>query len=148
KGLFRQFELIYIAADERDVVRLRTNYRQGEEVYLFPLQGSREQARVLFLDYLRRLNDLRQRPQWYSALTENCTTAIRAQRSASERAPWDWRMLANGHGDKMLYERGAIPTNVPFAELKQLAHINERARAADRRDFSRLIRQGIPGVKP
>lgn len=148
KGLFRQFELIYIAADERDVVRLRTNYRQGEEVYLFRLRASAERARVLFLDYLRRLNSLRQKPQWYNALTDNCTTGIRTQRAAAERAPWDWRMLANGHGDELLYERELIATNLPLAELKERVHINTRARAADKSaDFSRLIRQGVPGIE-
>jgi hypothetical protein len=147
KGLFRQFELAYLAADERDVVRLRTNYRHGEEVYLFRLNGSIPQIRTLFLDYLRRMNSLRERPEWYSALTHNCTTSIRTQRAASDRAPWDWRMLANGHGDELLYERGMIATNLPLAELKQRAHINARARAADKDpDFSRLIRQGMPGT--
>lgn len=147
KGLFRQFELVYVAADERDLVRLRTNFRQGEEVYLFRLNGSPQQVRVLFLDYLERLNGLRRRPEWYSALTHNCTTAIRTQRAASDRAPWDWRMLANGRGDELLYERGAIATNLPLAELKERGHINVRARAADKSDdFSRLIRQGVSGT--
>lgn len=147
KGLFRQFELVYVAADERDVIRLRTNYRVGEEVYLFRLKGSPAQVRVLFLDYLRRLNDLKQTPEWYSALTHNCTTSIRTQRAASDRAPWDWRMLANGRGDELLYERGMISTNLPLAELKAQAHVNARARAANNdADFSRLIRQGVPGT--
>jgi hypothetical protein len=149
RGLFRQFELIYVVADERDVVRLRTNYRQGEDAYLFRLQGSVAQVRAFFLDYLRRLNRLRERPAWYSALTDNCTTSIRTQRAASDRAPWDWRILANGHGDELLYERGKIATNLPLAELKQRAHINARAKTADKEaDFSRLIRQGVPGVEP
>jgi hypothetical protein len=146
KGLFRQFELVYVAADERDVVRLRTNYRQGEEAYLFRLNGTPAQARTLFLDYLHRLNNLKQRPKWYSAITDNCTTSIRTQRAAADRAPWDWRILANGHGDELLYERGKIATNLPLAELKQRAHINERARAADQAsDFSKRIREGLPG---
>jgi hypothetical protein len=149
KGLFRQFELIYVAADERDVVRLRTNYRKGEEVYLFRLAGSPEQVRAFFLQYLGRMNRLKQRPEWYSALTHNCTTSIRTQRAAADRAPWDWRMLANGHGDELLYERGMIATNLPLAKLKERAHVNARARAADNdADFSRLIRQGIPGTEP
>jgi hypothetical protein len=147
KGLFRQFELVYVAADERDVVRLRTNCRQGEDAYLFRLKGSREQVRTFFLDYVRRLNDLKRRPEWYSALTQNCTTSIRTQRAASNRAPWDWRMLVNGHGDELLYERGIIATNLPLADLKQKAHVNARARAADTSaDFSRRIREGIPGI--
>ena len=149
KGLFRQFELIYIAADERDVVRLRTNFRQGEDAYLFRLNASPAQVREFFLNYVHRMNSLRQRPEWYSAVTHNCTTSIRTQRAAVDRAPWDWRMLVNGHGDELLYERGMIATNLPLAELKERAHINERARAADKdADFSRLIRKGVPGMEP
>jgi hypothetical protein len=149
RGLFRQFELIYIVADERDLVRLRTNYRRGEEAYVFRLRGSPEQARAFFKDYVRRLNSLRQQPEWYSAATHNCTTAIRTQRAASDRAPWDWRMLINGYGHELLYERGAIHTNLPLAELKEQGHINTRARAADKlSDFSQRIREGVPGISP
>ena len=74
KGLFRQFELTYIVADERDLVRLRTNYRQGEEACLYRLQVTPEQGRKLFLDYLRRANELHEHAEWYNALTDNCTT--------------------------------------------------------------------------
>jgi hypothetical protein len=147
KGMFRQFELIYIVGDERDLVRLRTNYRQGEDVYLFRLNGSPEQVRGFFLDYVHRMNSLKRGPEWYNAVRHNCTTSIRMQRAAADRAPWDWRMLANGHGDTLLYERGMIATNLPLAELKDRAHVNPRARAADKEaDFSRRIRQGVPGT--
>ena len=146
KGLFRQFELTYIIADERDLVRLRTNYRPGEEVCLYRLQATPAQGRKLFLDYLRRANELRDRAEWYNALTDNCTTAIRTQRAAADRAPWNWRMLLNGHLDELLYERGTIATNLPFAELKRLSCINPQAKAADAAtDFSQKIRQGLPG---
>lgn len=146
KGLFRQFELTYIIADERDVVRLRTNYRQDEEVCLYRLQVTPEQDRQLFLDYLHRVNELHERAEWYNALTDNCTTAIRTQRAAADRAPWDWRMLLNGHLDELLYERGTIVTNLPFAELKKLSNINARAKVADQAvDFSQQIRKGLPG---
>jgi hypothetical protein len=149
RGLFRQFELIYVAADERDLVRLRTNYRRDEEVFLFRLTGSTARVRQFFLDYLRRLNDLHQHPEWYNAVSDNCTTSIRAQRAAANRAPWDWRMLVNGYGDELLYERGVMATNVPLAELKQRGHINARAKAADQApDFSSLIREGVPGMEP
>src|SRR5262245_2484181 len=148
KGLFRQFELIYVVGDERDLVRLRTNYRNGEDAYLYRLRASREQVRTFFLDYLRRVNSLHPKPEWYSAITHNCTTAIRTQRAAADRAPWDWRMLVNGYGNELLYERGAINTNVPLAELVQRCHINERAKVADKAaDFSRQIRVGIPGIE-
>jgi hypothetical protein len=147
KGLYRQFELIYVVADERDVVRLRTNYRQGEDAYLYQLRGSPEQARKLFLDYVRRLNRLRQQPEWYNAVTDNCTTGIRMQRAAADRAPWDWRMLVNGYGNELLYERGLIATNLPVAELKRRSYINDKARAADQNpEFSARIREGLPAI--
>jgi hypothetical protein len=145
KGLFRQFELTYIIADERDVVRLRTNYRQGEDAYLYRARMTPEQSRKLFLDYLRRANELRERPEWYNALTGNCTTAIRTQRAAADRAPWNWRMLLNGHLDELLYEQAVIATNLPLAELRKQCHINTRARSADKSaDFSQLIREKLP----
>jgi hypothetical protein len=147
KGLFRQFELTYIVADERDLVLLRTNYRQGEEACLYRLQVTPAQGRQLFLNYLRRANELHEHAEWYNALTDNCTTGIRTQRAAGDRAPWDWRMLVNGHLDELLYERGTITTNLPFAELKKISNINARAKAADRAaDFSRQIRRGLPGL--
>jgi Domain of unknown function (DUF4105) len=146
KGLFRQFELAYIIADERDVVRLRTNYRQGEEACLYRLQATPEQGRILFLDYLRRANELYDHAEWYNAITDNCTTGIRFQRSPGDRAPWDWRMLLNGHLDELLYERGTIVTNLPLAELKKISNINLRAKAADQAaNFSQQIRKGLPG---
>jgi hypothetical protein len=145
KGLFRQFELTYIVADERDLVRLRTNYRQGEDAYLFRLNATPAQAREFFLSYIRSMNALAQKPKWYNAATDNCTIGIRLQRSVSERAPWDWRMLVNGHLDTLLYERGAIATQLPLAELRQRALVNPRARtAAPEADFSRVIREGVP----
>jgi len=141
-GLYRQFEQIYIAADERDVIRLRSNFRQGEEVYLYRFNASPETARGVFLEYIRTLNELHERPRWYNAIKNNCTTAIRQQRTAAERAPWDWRMLANGYADEMLYERGTIDRlGLSFDELKRRSHINSRARTAnDTPDFSERIR--------
>jgi hypothetical protein len=145
KGLFRQFELTYVVADERDLVRLRTNYRQGEDAYLYRARMTPEQGRTFFLNYINRVNDLHQRAEWYNAITDNCSTAIRAQRAAHDRAPWDWRMLVNGHLDELLCERGTIATNLPFAAMKERCHINARAKAADKDpEFSRLIREDLP----
>lgn len=145
KGMFRQFTLTYIVADERDLVRLRTNYRKGEEACLYRIRMSPEQMRNLFLDYLRRANELAAHPEWYNAVTDNCTTAIRTQRAANERQPWNWRMLINGHLDELLYERGVIATNLPFAELKKKSNINARGQAADKDpEFSKRIREGLP----
>ena len=144
RGFYRQFELIYIAADERDVIRVRTNFRKGEDVYLYRLSIPPEQVRARFLEYVRRINELHARPEWYNAVTTNCTTSIRSQRAAVDRAPWDWRILANGKADELLYERGALGRGLPFVELKRRAYINERAKAAnDTLDFSERIRTDI-----
>src|SRR5438093_5308031 len=91
-GLYRQYTLIYIVADERDVIRLRTNYRK-EDVYLYRTTVSQEQARQRFLEYIHSLNALRNTPRWYNAMTTNCTTSIRTQHPVNERVPWDWRIL-------------------------------------------------------
>ena len=95
----------------------------------------------------RRAKELRERPEWYNAITDNCTTGIRMQQAAADRAPWDWRMLVNGYGNQMLYERGRIDTNLPLAELTGRGHIDERARAADKAsDYFRPIRERVPGT--
>lgn len=149
RGFFRQFELIYIVSDERDVVRLRTNYRQGEDVYVFRLLATPESGRGLFVEYIKSLNQLRERPEWYNALTTNCTTDIRKMAVAAagrDTAGWDWRILLNGRLDEMLYNRGRLVGNLPLAELKQRAHINSAARVYDQApDFSQRIRDGRPG---
>ena len=136
-GLYRQFELIYIVADERDVIRLRTNYR-NEDVYLYRTTISPAQARERFLEYIHSLNALRNNPRWYNAITTNCTTSIRTQHPPNERAPWDWRILLNGKGDELLYERRRIVTGgLPFPELKARSLIDARAHAAN--DDSRFF---------
>lgn len=144
RGFFRYYELIYTVSDERDVVRLRTNFRKGEETYLFHTRATPERARATFLNYLQRINRIRNRPEWYNALTNNCTTNIAALAGEPE---WDWRVLLNGRADQMLYQRGDLATgNLPFAQLKEQAHINAAARAADDApDFSLRIRQGRAG---
>jgi hypothetical protein len=149
RGFFRNYELIYTIGEERDMVRLRTNYREGEEVYLYHTRATPEEARSIFLDYLARANRMRDHPEWYNALTNNCTTNIAphvAKARAGKAVRWDWRILLNGKSDEMMYEHGDLAGNLTFAELKQRAHINPEARQADDSlDFSRLIREGRPG---
>jgi hypothetical protein len=149
RGFFRYYELIYTIADERDVVRLRSNYRHGEDVYLFHSLATPEQARPIFLDYLARANRMRDHAEWYNALTNNCTTNIAKHVAKARGTPsrWDWRIILNGKADEMMYERGDLATGgLPLAQLKQQALINPAAQAAnDSPDFSRLIRVGRAG---
>ena len=152
RGFFRQYSLTYIASDERDVVRLRTNYRKHEEVYLFRTAASPALARKVFLDYLARANRLHVHPEWYNALTNNCITNIAGSVADAQHASptLDWRILLNGKMDEMMYERGDLVSGgLTLASLRQQAHINDAASAAgDSPDFSRLIRQGRVGFTP
>jgi uncharacterized protein DUF4105 len=147
KGFFRQYELYYVVADERDVIRLRTNYRRDppEEVHIYRLRGSRENARLLFDTYLERINALRDHPQFYNSLTTNCTTNIWLQsRVLPGHLPFSWKILISGQVPEYLYDAGKLDTDVPFAELQQRSIVNPRAQEADKAaDFSQRIR-GAP----
>jgi hypothetical protein len=146
RGFFRQYELTYVVADERDLVRLRTNFR-GEQVYLYRLNTDAAIARLVLLDYLHEVNRLRDQPEWYNALTSNCTTNIRGHTKPYARKKlWDWRLLANGRVDELGYEVGSLNQSLPFKDLKARSLINQRARAAgDDPAFSIRIRDGLPG---
>lgn len=146
-GIYRQFELIYVVADERDVIRVRTNFRNGEDVYLYRTTATPAQARERFLEYLRSLNQLHDHPRWYNALTTNCTTGIRDQHPSADRIPWDWRILLNGKADELMFEHHAMATaGLPFPELKKRALIGATAQpTTDSNSFSQQIRKGRPG---
>ena len=147
-GLYRQYELYYVIGDERDIVRVRTNYRL-EDVYLYRLTaGTPEKVRALFLDYVKSANELHEKAQWYNEITSNCTTNIRVHlKHIGSARPWDWQLLVNGTIAERAYDLKAIDTSLPFPELRRISHINDRARAADRDpDFSSRIREGLPGI--
>jgi hypothetical protein len=147
-GLYKTYGLIYLVGDERDLVRVRTNYRK-EDIYLYRTVIKPTRARAIFLDYLRSLNALHEHPQFYNELTSNCTTNVRVHTAATaigKPPPWDWRILINGYADQMLYERGDLVGQLAFADLKHQALINEKARTADHDlYFSRRIRDGVIG---
>jgi len=149
RGFFKQYELIYVAADERDVVRLRTNYR-GEQVYLYHLAVSPAAARALLLDYAATMDQLARQPAFYNALTHNCTTTIRWHaKNIGPVQSLDWRLLLNGYADELEYEKGLLDTRLPFRELRARSLVNERANAADQDPaFSRRIREGLPEPPP
>ena len=144
-GFFRQFEQYYVVADERDVIGVRDRFR-GEHTYLYRLAAPVAGARALLLDYLTYADELADKPKWYNALTQNCTTSIRNRViHAGGGLPLDWRLLLNGRLDELLYERGSIDRSMPFEELKRRSEITERAIAAgESPDFSARIREGLP----
>ena len=146
-SLFKQFELIYVVGDERDLVRVRTNYR-GEPVYLYRLNTSAADARRLLLIYLGRINELADHPEFYNLLTNSCTINIMRYANAAGRSGgFDIRHLLNGLIDGYLYYSGRMDTTLPFDELRRRSLINEAAQAADgAADFSERIRASLPTI--
>jgi hypothetical protein len=150
-GFFKQYELIYVVGDERDLIRVRTNYRRPEEqVYLYRTRAAPENARRLFLEYVERINRLKEQPEFYNTLTTNCTTDVWfLVRALSDRFPLDWRVLLSGHFPAYAYDLGSLDTSLPFEELKAISLINDKAHAADQDpEFSRRIREGLPLPQP
>jgi uncharacterized membrane protein YhaH (DUF805 family) len=150
KGFFRQYELYYVVADERDVIRLRTNYRHDppEDVYVYPTQAPIENGRRLFLEYVRQMNALKAKPDFYNTLVNNCTTDIWYNtRVNAAHMPFSWKILASGYVPEYLYESGKLDTSLPFLELQKRAHVNARAQEADTAtDFSRRIRETAAAI--
>jgi len=147
-GFFRRYELFYVVADERDVIRLRTNYRKDppEDVYVFRVAGPGENARRIFLDYLREINELRDQPRFYNTLTTNCTTMILAHTAVNPgHLPYSWKILLSGYTPEYAYEMGRLDQSLPFEELMRRSQVNAAAQAADQApDFSQRIRAGLP----
>jgi hypothetical protein len=147
RGFFKQYELAYVVADERDLIGVRTTYREpNEDVYVFRTTVPRENLRRLFLDYVRAMNELREHPAWYNTLTTNCTTGILLHSHVNPgRVPYSWKVLLSGYAPEYVYELGRLDRSLPFEELKRRSRVNERAHAADgAEDFSQQIRVGIP----
>ena len=144
-SLFKQFELIYVVGEERDLVGVRTNQRH-EAVYLYRLNTSPDDARRLLLVYLARINELADRPEFYHLLTNSCTiNIVRYANAAGRSGGVDIRHVLNGLVDNYLYYSGRIDTTLPFDELRQRSLINAAAQAADGApDFSQRIRASLP----
>ena len=148
-GFFRRYELYYVVGDERDLIGLRTTYRDPpDDVYLYRVTAPRENIRRLFIQYAATINELRERPEFYNTATTNCTTNIVTHVQAfQEELPLSWKMLLSGYFADLVYERGRLDQSLPFDALRRQSLINGRARAADGADdFSRRIREGLPGM--
>lgn len=147
QSLFKQFELIYVVGEERDVVGVRTNHR-NENVYLYRLNSSAADARRLFDIYVQRINELADRPEFYHLLSNSCTiNIIRYANAAGRSGGWDIRHFLNGWIDGYLFYSGRVDTTLPFSELRQKSLINQAAQqAGDVADFSERIRADLPTV--
>jgi hypothetical protein len=143
KGSARQYELMYVLADERDVVEVRANLR-AEHVYRYRTTATPEQAQQLLVDVLGRTNELASRPEFYNTITNNCTTNIarHINRISPRRLRYDYHILLPGYSDKLAYNEGLIERRGTFEETKAQAYLSPQAVLfAGRDDFSELIRK-------
>jgi hypothetical protein len=146
-GFFKEFELSILAADERDVIRVRTNVR-GEDDYLYRIRMPVQDIRALFLSYIGQANSLVKQPRFYNTITVNCTTLVyHMMRHIVGYLPMDYRLLLSGYIPEYVYRVGGLDNRFSLAELRALGRITERAKQADRSEaFSADIRRGIPAV--
>jgi len=143
KGFFKQFTLSYVAADETDIIKLRTNYRK-ERVYLYQLLATKKDARALLETYLDEMNLLVNEPKFYNALTRNCTTTIRIHGNAARTdapPPFDWRIIMSGHVDELLYDRKAIDQSIPFVTLRESSRVDLEMQKYKGSEFSKAMRE-------
>ena len=148
-SMFKQFELIYVVGEERDIVGVRAIHRR-ETVYLYHVDCSLADTRQLLLVYLKRINELADRPEFYNLLTNSCTiNIIRYANAAGREGRFDFRHLLNGLIDSYLYHSGRLDTSLPFEELRRRSLINKEAKAADgapEPEFSERIRASLPTI--
>jgi hypothetical protein len=141
RSFYRQQELIFVAADERDVILRRTKFGPTQEAYLYCFRASPEELRIAFLDYIEAINNLYKTPRWYHGLFANCTTTYYRLPHSPRR--YDWRVLANGRLDRALYEAGRLDRTLPFQELRRIASLNAIANSAPEDGFGDHIRREL-----
>jgi len=146
-GFFKTHELVFIGANERDLMTLRKV--RNEQIQLYRLRTPPERARALLVEYIKQANDLAVNPRFYNTLTTNCTTAIfDMMHAVTSSIPFDWRIILTGHLPDYLYEHAAVDTRIPLDELRERADVTGRV---DERlsevEFSSRIREGVPAPR-
>lgn len=142
RGFFRNYEIMYVVADERDVIKLRTNFREND-VYLYPIKTDTEKVRELFLDVFERVNELVEEPEFYNTLTNSCTSNVaqHVNKISPNRIPFDLRLILPKNSDMLAYELGLIDTELPVEQLRDGHNITPIAQEhGDSEEFSLRIR--------
>jgi hypothetical protein len=141
RSFYRQHELIFLAADERDVILRRTKHSQNQKAYLYNVKAGPEELRAVFVDYVDAIDSVFETPRWYHVIFANCATSF--YRLPSTRNRFDWRVIANGRLDRALYEDGRIDRTLPFDRLRELAYLNDVANTAPEDGFGDHIRREL-----
>jgi hypothetical protein len=143
KGVLKQYEIMYVIGDERDLIKLRSNYR-NDLVYVYPIKTTKEKIRSLFLDMITRTNKLKTEPEFYNTLTNACTINIikHVNKISPNKIPFSIEAILPENSDRVAYKLGLLDTDLPFEEARKRFLINDRAKKyADSPDFSVKIRE-------
>ena len=143
RTFFKQYEIMYVVADEQDVVKLRTNYRK-DNVYMYPTRIDQAHAKQLFLSMVNRVNELHDKPEFYNLITNTCTTNIvsHVNEISEVKVPFSYRVLMPGYSDKLAYDLGLLDTTLPYDEIRAKYGINAKAMEyATSSDFSVKVRE-------
>jgi hypothetical protein len=144
RGMMKRFEVMYVIGDERDLIHLRA--ARGDDVYVYPIRADRDQVRVMFENMLNRANTLNDSPEFYSTISNNCTSnlLVHVNVVARTRIPYGFRILLPGYSDQLAHRRGLIATDLPLDEARATFAVSERSlRFAEEADYSRLIRASV-----
>lgn len=143
RAFIKDYELMYVVADEQDVVKLRTNYRK-DSVYMYPTRIDQVHAKQLFLSMMQRVNQLHDNPEFYNLLTNTCTTNIvqHVNEISEVKVPLSYKVLLPGYSDKLAYDLGLLDTTLPYQEIRERYQVNDKAmQYATSSDFSVRIRE-------
>ena len=145
-GFFKQYELSILATDERDAIAVRPNVR-GEDTYLYRIDMPAAIRRQLFLSYIEQANQLLKQPRFYNTVTANCTTLVFGMmQHISGDLPLDSRLLLTGYLPSYIEEQDGLTDGFDLAQLRTAGRITERSKQAGQSpDYSKIIRQGVPG---
>lgn len=142
-GLFRRYELIYVIGDERDLIGQRAAFGDYP-VYLYPIRASPERIRAVFVEMLERADALRERPEFYNTLTNNCTSNVvrHVNQVAPATIPAGLKTLLPGYTDEVAHRLGLLDTELDITAARERFRINDAARRwLDDPEFSRRIRE-------
>ena len=142
-GLFNRNELMYVISDERDIIKLRSNYRNNK-VYVYPVKVSKEKIQDLFVDMVKRAKKLKEKPEFFNTVLSACTTNIvdHVNKISKGLIPNDYRIWIPENADEFAYELGLLGKDFSFAKLRKRHLINKQAeKYVDSENFSREIRK-------
>lgn len=145
KGVLNQFELMYVIADENDVIKLRTNYRKNN-VYMYPIKTNKENIQQLFRSMVLRANKIKAEPEFYNTFWNNCTTSILTHANALriDKISWTKDVLLPAHSDSIIYNLWLINTSQSLPDARLYYKIDEVARTLSGEvDFSQAIRKPV-----